>query len=229
MSPDEVMAGSGLDADSEKANRKLTQPLGGVVSVVLRLIAGVMALGLILIPWNHVSIFGCGSGPACADVPINGLSGTGGGGLAHLRPGTYAGTGSRVFVCANRPSLGQQTLVTLTEAPTAFLYVAILLLLWQLLRTVLRDGPFAVLVAGRLRFLAWFILVGALFVTAGQAVARSVFASTIVTDSVPVAANAISDAINGVLPPVLIACGLLTLARVIRVGARMSDDLAGTV
>jgi hypothetical protein len=29
--------------------------------------------------------------------------------------------------------------------------------------------------------------------------------------------------------PLLIACGLLTLARVIRVGARMSDDLAGTV
>jgi hypothetical protein len=225
------MAGSGLDADSEKANRKLTQPLGGVVSVGLRLIAAVMALGLILIPWNHASFFGFGSGPACADVPINGLSETGDGGgmLAHLRPGTYASTGSRVFACANRPSLGQQTLVTLTEAPTVFLYVAILLLLWQLLRTVRRDGPFAVLVAGRLRFLAWFILAGALAVTAGQAVARSVFAATIVTDSVPVAANAISDVINGALPPVLIACGLLTLARVIRVGARMSDDLAGTV
>jgi DUF2975 family protein len=229
VSPDEVMAGSGLDADSEKANRKLTQPLGGVVSGVLKLIAGTMALGLILIPWNHASFFGFGSRPACADVPINGLSGTGGGVLAHLRPGTYASTGSRVSVCANRPSLGQQALVTLTEAPTVFLYLAILLLLWQLLRTVRRDGPFAVLVAGRLRFLAWFILAGALVVTAGQAVARSVFASTIVTDSVPVAANAITDVLDGVLPPVLIACGLLTLARVIRVGAQMSDDLAGTV
>ena len=29
--------------------------------------------------------------------------------------------------------------------------------------------------------------------------------------------------------PLLIACGLLTLARVIRAGAQMSDDLAGTV
>ena len=45
----------------------------------------------------------------------------------------------------------------------------------------------------------------------------------------PVASNAVNGLINGLLLPALIACGLLTLARVIRVGTRMSDDLAGTV
>jgi hypothetical protein len=81
----------------------------------------------------------------------------------------------------------------------------------------------------RLRFLAWFILAGSLAVAAGEAVARSVFASTVVTDSVPIVDNAINEVINGSVLPVLIACGLLTLARMIRVGNQMSEDLAGTV
>jgi hypothetical protein len=215
---------------AEDANRKLTQPLGGAVSATLTFIMTLVVVVLILIPWKHVTFFGYGPGAACANVPLNGLYETGGGSvLAHMRPQTYSSSGAQLMVCANKPTLGQQTLVTLTQAPTVVLYLAILGLLWQLLRTVRKTGPFAVLVAGRLHFLAWFILAGSLAVAAGGSVARSVFASTVVTDSVPVVSNAVNEVINGLLPPVLIACGLLTLARVIRASAQMSDDLAGTV
>jgi hypothetical protein len=223
--------GPDLDAVSARnANRKLTQPLGGAVSAILMLIVGSTAVLLLVFPWNHVTVFGFGPGPACANVPLNGLTETGGGSvLAHMRPETFASTGGRLMVCANRPTIGQRTLVTLTEAPAAVLYLAILVLLWQLLRTVRKAGPFVDLVAGRLRFLAWFILIGSLTVAAAESVAQSVFASTIVTDPVPITINAVNSVINGIFLPVLIACGLLTLARMIRVGARMSDDLAGTV
>jgi hypothetical protein len=44
---------------------------------------------------------------------------------------------------------------------------------------------------------------------------------------VPVASDALSGSIVGI--PLLAACGLLTLSRIMRVGARMRDDLAGTV
>jgi hypothetical protein len=224
--------GPHLDTVSaEEANRKLTQPLGGAISVILTFIAGLLLAGLILVPWNHnVSVFGFGSGSACANVPLNGLSESGSGSvLAHMRFGTYSSMGGQVFLCANRPTMGQRTLVTLTQAPAAVLYLAILVLLGQLLRTMRKTGPFAALVARRLRFLAWFILAGSLAVAAGEAVARSVFASTVVTDSVPIVDNAINEVINGSVLPVLIACGLLTLARMIRVGNQMSEDLAGTV
>ncbi len=86
-----------------------------------------------------------------------------------------------------------------------------------------------IMVARRLRFLAWFILAGSVAVAAGESLARNVLASTVVTDHVPVVANMINNVIDSLVLPVLITCGLLTLARVIRVGARMSDDLAGTV
>jgi hypothetical protein len=110
------------------------------------------------------------------------------------------------------------------------LYAAILLLLRQLLRTVRRAGPFTAAIARQVRFLGWFILGGYVAVTAGQSVAQSYFVSTaVVTNEVPIAADAINSVIGGIFPPVLIACGLLTLARVMRVGTRMNDDLAGTV
>ena len=217
------------DVSAENANRKLTQPLGGAVSTILMISAGLLVAVLVLFPWNHISVGGYGAGPACAGVPLNGITVAGGTILAHVRPGASAGGGGQILVCANRPTLGQRTLVTLTQLPAVLLYLTILLLLWQLMRTVRRAGPFALLVAGRLRFLAWFILAGAVAVTAGESVARSAFASTMVADSVPVISNAINAEISGFVLPVLIACGLLTLARVIRVGARMSDDLAGTV
>jgi hypothetical protein len=221
------------DVSAGQVNRRLTQPLGCAVSSILLFAAGLVVAVLLLVPVDqHVSVFGfgSGSGSACANVPLNGLSETGSGSvLMHMRPQTFASTNGQVSVCANQPSLGQRTLTTLTEAPGTVLYLAILVLLWRLLRTVRKAGPFAILVARRLRFLAWFIVAGSLAVAAGESVAQSAFTSTVVTDSVPIVGNAINNVINSLVLPVLIACGLLTLARVIRVGTQMSDDLAGTV
>jgi hypothetical protein len=224
--------GPRLDTVSaEDANRKLTEPLGCAVSTSLTFLVGLLMAGLILLFWDrNFSLFGYGSGSACANVPLNGLTETGSGSaLAHMRPGVSASPGAQLMLCANRPTIGQRTLVTLTQAPAAVFYLAILVLLWQLLRTISKAGPFAVLVAGRLRFLGWFVLAGSLAVTTGESVAQSAFASSVVTDPVPIASNVVNGVINGLFLPVLIACGLLTLARVIRVGTRMSDDLAGTV
>jgi len=155
--------GPDLDAVSTgDANRKLTEPLGCAVSTILLFVAGLVVAVLVLAPVDqHVSLFGFGSDSACANVPLNGLTETGSGSaLAHMRPETFASTGGQVSLCANKPTMGQRTLVTLTEAPAAALYLAILVLLWQLLRTIRKAGPFAVLVARRLRFLARMIRVG---------------------------------------------------------------------
>lgn len=211
-------------------DRKLTQPLGGAVSFILTFAVGLLVVALLLIPLNHgFSLFGFGSGPACANVSLNGLSQNSTGSvLAHMKPGTFSSP-SELNLCANQPTLTQRTLVTLTQAPATVLYLTVLVLLWQLLRTIGKTGPFVPLVARRLRFLAWFILAGSMVVAAGEGLAQNVFASTVVADRVPIAANVINNVMDGLVLPVLIACGLLTLARVIRVGARMSDDLAGTI
>ncbi len=214
---------------AQGAERKLTQPLGNVVYLILVFSVGLVLIGLLGAAGNrHVTIFGFGHESACTDVPMNGLTNNGGKLLAHMRPGTFS-SASQAYVCANQPTLRQRVLVTLAQAPAAALYLVVLMLLLRLLRAVRQKGPFAVVITRQLRFLAWFILAGSLAVAAGQGAATSLFASTVVTDPVPVASNAINGAIGGLFTPLIIACGLLTLARVIRVGARMNDDLAGTV
>jgi hypothetical protein len=117
----------------------------------------------------------------------------------------------------------------MTWVPTVAFYLAVVLLLGQLLRIIRRAGPFAVTGARRLGLLGWVVLAGSLVVAVGQSVAQSAFASTMVTGRVPAVSNAVNAGIAVLFVPLLIACGLLTLARVIHAGARMSDDLAGTV
>jgi hypothetical protein len=208
---------------------RLTQPLGNLVYMILVFVAAIVVTGLVgAVANSHVIIYGFGHGSACTHVSLNGLMQSGGTALAHMRPATFS-SADQVNLCANQPTMGQRLLVTLGQAPSNVFYLAVLMLLWQLLRAVRREGPFALVISQRLRFLAWFILVGSLTIAAGQEVAKSFFAATIVTDPVPIASNAINAVISGLFPPLIIACGLLTLARVIRVGVRMNDDLAGTV
>lgn len=220
-----------MEADVPRRERRLTEPLETVVTLVLAAAGALTVLGLILVSTARSANFlGFGHGPMCVDASLNGLSegGSAGNVLVHMRPGATSGFSS-VSVCTAVPTITQRALVTLTQAPGVLLYLAILVLLLRLLLAVGRTGPFAVRVARRLRFLAWFILGGSFTVAAGEDVARSFFVSTAVTDQVPVLSNAISAAMNSVWAPLLVACGLLTLARVIRAGARMNDDLAGTV
>jgi hypothetical protein len=91
------------------------------------------------------------------------------------------------------------------------------------------SRPAALIVARRLTFLGWFVLAGSLVAAVGQSLAQSAFVSIVITGLVPAASQAFRAAGATLWAPLLIACGLLTLARVVRVGARMNDDLAGTV
>jgi hypothetical protein len=219
-----------LDAVPDQGtDTKLTQPLGGAVKFILILAAGLLAIVLIFAVFGQIQLFGLGSGPACSGARANGIALTATAGpLAHLRAGVTSG-GGQILLCASHPTTGQRLLVAMTWVPTVAFYLAVVLLLGQLLRVIRSGGPFAVTVARRLRFLGWFVLAGSLVVTAGQSVAQSAFASTVITGSVPAASHAADAGIDVIFVPLLIACGLLTLARVIRAGARMSDDLAGTV
>jgi hypothetical protein len=214
-------------APDRGADRKLTQPLGGAVKLILVLTTALLALVLVVAVFGTIELGGLGSGPACSAVHLNGIAVTGPV-VAHLRPGATASAG-KVALCASHPTTGQRVLVGLTWVPAVALYLAVILLLGQLLRVIGSTGPFAVIVARRLRFLGWFVLAGSLVVTVGQSAAQSAFVSTVVTSSVPALRNAAEAGLAIIFAPLLIACGLLTLARVIRVGAQMSDDLAGTV
>jgi hypothetical protein len=216
-----------LDAAPDQgANQKLTRPLRRAVKFSLVLAAAGLGIVLLFALLGTTSFRGQGTGLWCSLVPLNGTPVTSTA-VAHLRPG--ATIGSTVTLCASHPDAGQRVLWALTWAPSFAFGLAVLLLLVQLLRAVRSAGPFAMIIAQRLRFLGWFVLAGSLIVAVGQGAARNAFTSTLFTGSVPALKNTMGAGLGGILGVLLIACGLLTLARVIRAGAQMSDDLAGTV
>ena len=235
---DEQEAARWLPAGDDPPERGLTEPLGNVVWAFLCfVVAGLVAAPIIALTDRQFTIYGFGHRGVCADVAQNGLDiRSSGSTVANVRAGASSFADS-LQLCANHPTLGQRFLVTLTQLPTLILYLAVLVLLWLLVLTVRRHGPFTMSVSRRLRFLAWFILGGTLAVSGGESAARAAFAGTEVagfgasfTDS---ANTVLSNAFNGVLtnlfPLLLVVCGLLTLARVVRRGTQMRDDLAGTV
>jgi hypothetical protein len=216
--------------DTPETQRRLTEPLGGAVWSILCLVVAILVIGLLATVTSRDSSFwGYGHGRVCAPVTITGLDvAYRGDVVANARPGTSSSS-SGLEMCASHPTLGQRTLVTLTQAPTYMLYLAVLVQLWLLVLAARRNGPFALGVSRRLRGLGWFILAGAVVTAVGQSVARTFFTRSLVNTPVPAWSDAISSVLSNLFPLLLIVCGLLTLARIIRAGARMYDDLAGTV
>jgi hypothetical protein len=212
------------DPDAAPDSEKLVQPLGAAVKFILILAAVLLGIVLVFAVFGTIQPGGLGSGPACLAVHLNDITVTG----THLRPGATASAGT-VSLCVSHPTIGQRVLSGLTWIPAVALYLAVIGLLAQMVRTARTGGPFAQVIATRLRFLGWFVLAGSLIAVTGQSAAQSAFVSTLLTSSVPAVRNAVEAGLAVIFVPLLIACGLLTLARVIRAGAEMNDDLAGTV
>src|SRR5262249_14788690 len=117
-------------------DRKVTEPLGGAVRFILTLAGVLLAILLIFAIFWQIALFGLGSGPACSDVRLNGMTISGGSPtVAHLLPGATS-IPSVVKLCAPHPTIGQRILVSLTQVPTIALYLAVVLLVAQLLRVI---------------------------------------------------------------------------------------------
>jgi hypothetical protein len=232
----------GLSTDAVNdpgTRRRITEPLSGAVWLTTCVIVAGIVVPLLLTPvlGGRIAMFGFGQSAACATVTVNGVAGTDQP-VGPLKPGASSSLSSAgtVALCAGHPTLAQRFLVLLTQAPTTLLWLAVLVLLWLLVRTVRRNGPFDICVTRRLRFLGWFALAAYLAVQAVQSYAAAAFTATVHLPSAdnPGPVPVVADTINGVLstdwiPLLLVVCGVLTLARIVRIGAQMHDDLAGTV
>src|SRR3984957_19416970 len=228
-----------VPADSVTDRRRLVQPLGGIV-----LFVGVLALVALLFA-GLGTITGSGmqvqlplSYPAggwqsvCADASINGMSLNGNGQTLVGAPGTtsVSGPSNPMSVCVINATGRQRALAYLGSAPPTLLKLAIFVLVAWLLLVARRKGPFAPRVHRMLVVLGWLVIAGSAVATVAHEVAGAYFLASAVTVPVPVkddVHSALYDAVLGA--PVLVGCALLTLARIMRAGSLMRDDLEGTV
>jgi hypothetical protein len=193
------------------------------------LLAGLLLLGVVAAILGHGSVGGFGDAQVCATNSRTVVSAGSPPLLSHgVRPGAYLSLNSPVQVCADHPGLGQRVLYTLTQLPSVLVWVVALLLLWRLMRVAARRGPLAVEVAGAMRFLGWFVLIGSVTAILLQGLANQFLLDTLVVHQNDVAG--IIDALLHNLPiPLLVGAGLLTFARIIRIGAALDEEIKGTI
>jgi len=212
-------------------DRKLTEPLWTVTGVFGALVLGIAALTVVFALVGSGSFGGFGRhAVVCATQPH--MSYGGQDWTAHLgvapQPGTTISINGTLQACAPNPSVYQRLMYTFMSAPSALVWAAVLFLLWRLVRTARLIGPFTLLVAARMRWLGWVVLLGAVAAASAQGAATDALLNTLLR-----AQNAFGDALptpTQILPvPLLAWAALLTLARIIRLGAAIDEDLQGTV
>ena len=195
--------------------RSITRPL-----FVLVLACYVAAVVSTLI--GNATLFGLGSSVVCVHaanlaVPMN-LPLTGRGGMANS---------DGADLCVLSASGGQHVAAVLIGLPGPLLFLGALFLLYRVLREAEQGGVFGDRVAGRLRVLGWYLIVGELaaMVITGSATAYFVTSASKIAPDTSLG----TDYWEWSLPTLLAGLGALTFARIMRVGARMREDLDGTV
>jgi hypothetical protein len=210
-------------------NRRATEPLATTAAVFSGLLIGLIAVVTVASIWGSGSFGGFGDAQVCATGRQTVMSEPSPSFLAHsVRPGAYLNLNSAVQACAAHPGLWQRILYTLTSLPSALLWVGGLLLLWRLIRIAARRGPLALEVAGSMRLLGWFVLAGSLVAIVGQAVANQLLLNTMLAVGSDLG-GIVNSLIAGWPVPLLVGAGLLTFARITRLGAALDEEIKGTI
>jgi hypothetical protein len=130
-------------------------------------------------------------------------------------------------VCADHATLGEQTLNVVAALTAVLFWGGVLFLLWRMMVTARRNGPFTTRVATAMRRLGWFIIVGSTIAAVVYLIAIDTLLTvmTKITNPFP---NLILVPLH--LPiPILTGAALLTFARIITAGAAMDAEIQATI
>lgn len=209
------------------------EPLATAVGWAFRLAVLATAARVIVALLGRGPLFGWGGGPSGT---FTGVCVTATGGLLqHTGTGlSSSGLASGVranwdtaSVCAAHPTSAQSLAAAMTQLPTALLFLGALYLTQRLIRTAARDGAYTTATARLLLILGWWLIAGELVATAIEAFARIDLLGTLVAWNVDWGQWFVAWDLSW--PVIFTGLGLITLARVFRIGAGMSADLEGTV
>jgi hypothetical protein len=209
------------------AGDRLTEPLESVTLFIglllLSAVGGVVAV-------NLLSRTGVLPGSVCVHQPQAQYGNSGWAqSLVTARPGASVSIDGSLQACLDHPGAGQWVLYGLMLIPPVIVWTGSLFLLWRTIRMARLTGPFTVPVASVMRRLGWFILGGSAAVAVIHAAALGALLVQMTSLPSPFA-FVISGAVRGVLPfPLLAGAALLTLARIMRLGAVMDEEIRATV
>jgi hypothetical protein len=143
------------------------------------------------------------------------------------RPGHSIDVIGSLEVCADHSTLGEQALGVVAALPAVLFWGGVLFLLWRMMVTARRNGPFTPRVAVAVRRLGWFIIIG----STTAAVVHLIAIDTLLTIM-----TKIDSPFPNLIPvplhmpvPVLVGAALLTFARIVTAGAAMDAEIQAPI
>ena len=214
-----------------RKDRGLTQPLGAIAGLYGRvLVLYVAAAGF----WLSRGFGGGGPhGSVCVDTAF---PFSGGAGSAHsARAGASVSAVGNIRACALHPSLAQWALFMLTKVPDIVLWGFLLLLVWRLIRTASRTGPFTAHASTTMQQIGWVVIGGSLIAGALGALGADLLTRMLMIPAtysgggIPVDIL-IAAPLKALLPvPAIAGATLLSFARITRAGAVLDEEIKATV
>ncbi|MDK1472264.1 DUF2975 domain-containing protein [Streptomyces sp. 549] len=210
--------------------RNPLEPMSTAVTAIVTLVAGLVGVGLLAALFvDGVHVLGVGDKPVCvmdtATTVSVGEAPTGG--LKPV-PGATVDLSAHPNYCTEDPSTVQSLLNTTTQLIPFVFIVGALLLVLQLIRSAERDGLYTARTAERLRRLGWWLLAGSVLTAIAVATAEKALIDSLSQGG---DISVVSGLWTWDAPfmAILTGLGVLSFARIMRVGITMREDLDGTV
>ncbi|MFD9462946.1 DUF2975 domain-containing protein [Streptomyces sp. NPDC060027] len=211
--------------------RNPLEPLSSAVKGIVTLLAALILVGVLglFVDGLHLHVLGIGDTSVCV---TDQSTTTSGGDVPPMEfkpaPGATIELDAHPSYCTEDPTTAQSLLHTAIQVPPFVFSVGALLLVLLLIRGAEREGLYTARTAGRLRRVGWWLLAGSVL----AAIAESTTEQSLVHS---LSRNAEDTAVTGLLTwdmpfmAVLTGLGVLSFARVMRIGIAMREDLDGTV
>ena len=206
----------------------LTEPLESVTRFFGALMIIAALVGVAFLVFGSGSTYGGLPGNVCVTQPGTTYgSGDWNNPFVTARPGHSASIIGSISVCADHASLGEQTLGVVAALPAVLFWGGLLFMLWRIMVTARRNGPFTRRVAVAVRRLGWFIIIG----STAAAVVHLIAVDTLLM----VMSNIANPFFNLILVPLhlpiplLAGAALLTFGRIVTAGAAMDAEIQATI
>jgi hypothetical protein len=203
-------------------------PLDAITSFLATVIITIFALFAVAgVAGEHISVFDVGDGSVCTsarfsppgdsqalDKPDRQMFG--------LRDGVEAHSAA-TEICQSGPSVWQNALAALSNAPSLIVFVGFLLMTRRTIRFARRDGLFSARLAGRIERLGWFLLLGLLAGAAAEWLGDGLLKASM--SSMGWASGEVHISIAGVVG----AYGIISIGRVMARAAVLQADADTTI
>jgi len=207
--------------------RGLTEPLESVTTFFGALMIIAALIGVAFLVFGSGGTYGGLPGSVCVTNPGTEYGGDWHTSAVTARPGHSVSIIGSLQVCADHATLGEQTLNVVAALTAVLFWGGVLFLLWRMMVTARRNGPFTARVATAMRRLGWFIIIGSTIAAVVHLIAIDTLL-TVMTKITSPFPNLLLVPLH--LPiPILTGAALLTFARIVTAGAAMDAEIQATI